>query len=187
MRPLLIFSTLLSLCLAQIEPAQKTENCPLLGPVFPAPTELKSSSAIKAAIQTFPKLLEQALGAGLLDNETTSFSLNIFSGDDTLFETHFAAPGLNGSLAAGTLNNQTVYRVGSLSKLWSMYTFLLSAPGNQLDQPITKFIPELVNASSENLGDGTEWEDITIRSLAGHLSGLGRDCKFMHGVQCTEC
>lgn len=175
---LLAFSSLLSLCLAQIKPVQKTENCPLLGSVFPAPTEWKSSSAIKAAIQTFPKLLEEALDAGLLDNKTTSFSVNIFSANETIYESHFAAPGLNGSLAAGSLNNETIYRVGSLSKLWSMYTFLLSAPGNQLDQPITKFIPELVNASSENLGDGIEWDDITIRSLAGHLSGLGRDCEF---------
>lgn len=178
MARLLVFSSLLSLCLAQIKPVQKTENCPLLGPVFPAPTEWKSSSAIKAAIQTFPKLLEEALGAGLLDNKTTSFSINVFSSNETIYESHFAAPGLNGSLAAGSLNNETIYRVGSLSKLWSMYTFLLSAPGNQLDQPITKFIPELVNASSENLGDGIEWDDITIRSLAGHLSGLGRDCEF---------
>ncbi|KEF62919.1 uncharacterized protein A1O9_00893 [Exophiala aquamarina CBS 119918] len=56
-----------------------------------------------------------------------------------------------------------------------MYTLLLTAPGNSLDQPITKFVPELVNATSENLGDGPTWEDVTIRSLAGQLSGLGRD------------
>jgi CubicO group peptidase (beta-lactamase class C family) len=174
---LLIFSAFLSLCLAQIQPAQKTENCPLLGPVFPPATDLLSSKAIQAAVKSFPGVLEEALGAGRLDNETTSFSINVFSANETLFEHHFAAPGLNGSLAAGVLNNQTIYRVGSLSKLWSMYTFLLSAPGNQLDQPITKFVPELVNASSENLGDGSRWEDITIRSLAGHLSGLGRDCR----------
>lgn len=175
---LLIFSSLLSLCLAQIQPAQKSNNCPLLGPVFPAPTNPIASKAIQAAADSFPDLLAEALGAGLLDNETTSFSINVFSANHTLFEYHFAAPGLNGSLAAGVLNNQTIYRVGSMSKLWSMYTLLISAPGNLLDQPITNFVPELVNAPNENLGDGSTWEDITIRSLAAHLSGLGRDCKF---------
>ncbi|KEF62918.1 uncharacterized protein A1O9_00892 [Exophiala aquamarina CBS 119918] len=114
---LLILYSLLSLCLAQIQPAQKSNNCPLLGPVFPAPTDPIASKAIQAAADSFPDLLKEALGAGLLDNQTTSFSINVFSANHTLFEYHYAAPGLNGSLAAGLLNNQTIYRVGSLSKL----------------------------------------------------------------------
>jgi hypothetical protein len=105
---------------------QITTNCPILGPVFPASSSLYASDAVQSAIAAFPGILQAALANELPDNLTTSFSINVFSGfeDQSIFNFHYAAPVLNGSLPSGELNNDTVYRIGSLSKLLTVYTFL---------------------------------------------------------------
>jgi CubicO group peptidase (beta-lactamase class C family) len=124
--PLASVAIFVSLQLPGFVQGQATTNCPLLGPVFPAPTGLAALPAIKSAQATFPGILQAAIENELPDNQTTSFSINIFSGFDdvSIFNYHFAAPGLNGSLPSGTLDNDTIYRLGSVSKLFTAYTFL---------------------------------------------------------------
>lgn len=71
-----------------------------------------------------------------------------------------------------------MYRVGSLSKLLTVYTLLVEVGDENLDQPVTKYVPELAGAAKEGSEiDTTRWEDITIRALGSHLAGILRDCK----------
>lgn len=79
---------------------------------------------------------------GPFDNETTSFSLSVFSASDKkpLFEYHFEAPGLNGSYTKGKLTEDTIYRSGSLGKLLVVYTFLVDIGDDVFTDPITKYI-----------------------------------------------
>lgn len=174
-------SNLLSLAwLAIIATAQTDKNALLRGPVFPTPSHPDSSKAIQAAREAFPKVLDEALSTGLLDNSTTSFSINVFSASDnkTLFSYHFEAPGLNGSLPSGHLNDDTIYRIGSLSKLFTVYTLLAKTGFTDFNQPITKYIPELAAADTNSTLNEAQWSDITVEALASQLAGITRDCKF---------
>jgi CubicO group peptidase (beta-lactamase class C family) len=176
--------TLLCYIIFSIHPfvsSQSIENCPLLGPVFPSAKDLAHSEAIYAASKTFPAVLLGALKNGLLDNQTTSFSINVFSSatNQTLFDYHYAAPGLDGSLTKGYLNSNTIYRVGSLSKLFTVYTLLVTAGFDDFDSPITKFVPSLVqnadSSSEQDTLDKIRWSEVTIRTLASHLAGIPRE------------
>ena len=187
----------ITLCLLGVKQvcSQVTTNCPLLGPVLPAPTNPASATAVANAQSTFAAYLDGLLDTGTtdygtLDTQTTSFSINIFSAHDetSLFSYHYEAPGLNGSLTSGQLNDDTLYRIGSLSKLLTVYTLLIQVGDAYLDDPVTKYVPELAAAAA---GAGQvdvhniRWEDITIRALGSHLSGIPRDCKlfvFSSGV-----
>ena len=171
--------------------SQSTANCPLLGPVLPASSKPSASTAVKSARAQFPGILEAALATGLPDNLTTSFSINVFSGfdDESLFNFHYSAPGLNGSLPSGKLDNDTIYRIGSLSKLLTVYTFLDQAGFASLQDPITRWVPELAaaatNTTCKPVGDEvdqTTWSDITIDALMSHMAGLPRDCKLNPAV-----
>jgi CubicO group peptidase (beta-lactamase class C family) len=55
-----------------------------------------------------------------------------------------------------------------------------------LQDPISKYIPEIKAAADDLLGnstkindgvDYTKWNEITVGELASHLAGIARDCK----------
>ncbi|KAI9730919.1 MAG: hypothetical protein M1818_007993 [Claussenomyces sp. TS43310] len=186
MHQLLPFSGL-CLVLAVLSSGQVTTNCPLLGPVFPAPTDSATASAVRKAQAEFSGYLDGLLRSGRteygsLDNETTSFSIGIFSAHDnsSLFSYHYEAPRLNGSLTSGRLDDDTMYRVGSLTKLFTVYTLLAEVGDVSLDDPVTKYVPELAAAAAAADLDAVNnfrWSDITIGALGSHMGGIPRDCK----------
>ena len=70
------------------------------------------------------------------------------------------------------MDADTVYRMGSLTKIFTVYTFLVEAGDIHFDSPITDYVPELaalVNNRSANVIKRVAWEDITIRDLASHI------------------
>ncbi|GME48840.1 putative beta-lactamase-related protein [Neofusicoccum parvum] len=162
-----------------------TQNCPLGGQLFPPASDPGSSAAIKSAKQSLKNQLDAALkpGAVLPLNITlneTFLSVGVFSAssEGTLFDYHYSVPGQENATAGGEVNSETIYRVGSISKLLSVYTFLAERGDVEWNQPITKFIPELSDSASDDDEEQFEkfhWEDITIGALASHLGGIPRD------------
>lgn len=79
------------------------------------------------------------------------------------------------------VDENTVFRIGSASKLWTVYTLLASAGEASLHDPVTKWVPELqaaaAAAGADDAVDFVRWEDVTLQELASHLAGVGRDCK----------
>jgi hypothetical protein len=176
--PLISLSTAALINVAHAEdPSQ--DNCPILGPVLTPHPRPYSSSSVMQATQLFPKLLQDTLAQSSYSAKT-SFSLNIFSGFDntSIFSHHFAAPDLNKTLTSGSLNENTTYRVGSVTKLTVAYTLLVHSGFKIFSEPITSFIPELAEADRgfKNTVDQVKWSDITIEALLSHMSGITRDC-----------
>lgn len=173
---------LLSAITSPFVQAQSTinTNCPLLGPVYPSPSNVSAYTAVNAAQKAFEDGLQQAFLGGLIDNATTSFSLRVFSGSDSdaLFDYHYEAPGLNGSLTAGSLDANTVYRVGSFSKLITAYAMMTQFGFSRVQDPITKYIPELAAAANKTNPLAVSWDDVTIDALMSHMAGVPRDSKF---------
>jgi CubicO group peptidase (beta-lactamase class C family) len=90
---------------------------------------------------------------------------------------------LSGLRTNASHTDETVYRLGSVSKLLFLYTFLVEVGHAHWHRPITDFIPELAEAAescSAELDPLTcpDWHEITLGALASHLAGLGRGGPF---------
>lgn len=118
----------------------------LIGPIY-VPASDSSSQALKDASSAAHDAILAAINTGEseygpIDNQTTSFSVAVFSATDnsTLFEYHFEAPQLKGSYTKGSLTENTIYRTGSLGKLFVMFAFLADIGDSVFLDPVTKYI-----------------------------------------------
>ncbi|KAH6645383.1 beta-lactamase/transpeptidase-like protein [Truncatella angustata] len=166
------------------------QPCPLLRAYYPGPTLDKDSETVKSFTQEFTGVFDDLIASGGRDDfgaitpNTTSFSVVLFSGADSaeadpvFFEYHYTATALNGT---SNVSAQTVFPVGGLTQLFTVYTWLVEAGDESWESPITEFLPELSNAnattsSSEyDIGLTVDWDSVTVGSLASHMSGLVRD------------
>ena len=160
--------------------------CPISGPDFPAPKHPSDTSSIKAAVAAFQQTIETALknssSAIPLDAEGTTFSFEVWSTheDSPIHTYHYDATGLSDPVeGVQTVTSNTTYRIGSLSKLLTVYTWLAAAGDEHWNLPITNFIPELEaydaqHAENDDIND-FRWSTITVGALASQLSGIQKD------------
>jgi len=165
-------------------------NCPPAGPTFEKPRNFKSSSAIRAALANITDVLtarDNNNSPGVLANET-SYSIEIFSTapeTPTVFEWHHTAAlmgQLNSTAGVRKADRDAVYRLGSLTKIFTVYTWLALDGDSKFNDPITKYVPELAAAAREH-GERDDpvryvsWEDVTVGALASQMGGIIRDCE----------
>ncbi|KXH36537.1 hypothetical protein CNYM01_01433 [Colletotrichum nymphaeae SA-01] len=160
-------------------------NCPLLGPAYPLP-DLHKSQVIKDTNESFAKLVNDAISTGetelgKINTATASFSIGVFSAnsDDFLYEYHHQGTELNGTVTGGSLDSDTLYRIGSVTKLLTVYTILIKLGPTYWNEPITKFIPELADAPVGHRANRTQWSEVTLGGLASHMSGIARNNHFV--------
>ncbi|KAJ4169751.1 hypothetical protein NW754_005899 [Fusarium falciforme] len=165
------------LTLLSLSEAQTAHDCPLWGPIYPAPTNVLKSTIVTKAIDNLKQSLDVALSNGTLGAANASFHLEVFSTDQHLLNYSYAAPQIKDSLTAGVLSRDTVFRIGSVSKLVAVYTLLAATGMEYINDPVTKWVPELASASvpDDSAVDAVRWQDITIGALAGHQAGLLKD------------
>jgi CubicO group peptidase (beta-lactamase class C family) len=160
----------------------------LLGPVFQPRLLstnfgfLASGSQLSSALKA---LLEQGRSPfGNFTPNASSVSISMINTAEALpiFSFDFTGSSLNTS-AGGTeqVSVDTVFRIGSISKLFTVYAFLLHNGLELWQRRITEYVPELRQLSGhsgqpENLNT-VKWEEVTLGSLASHMSGIGRDCE----------
>ncbi|CAG8954420.1 hypothetical protein HYFRA_00006047, partial [Hymenoscyphus fraxineus] len=158
-------------------------------PSYPSPKHLNSNPIIAKASSTLHQILDQTIktgnsSAGPFESTNTSFALEIWTAGDfnPLFSRYYSAPSLNqAKQGVKVVNADTVFRVGSVTKLLTVYTWLIKAGGMSLfNEPITKYIPELKAAAAAknatyNPIDYVSWEDITIGDLAAQTANIGRE------------
>lgn len=160
-------------------------NCPLFGPIFPEPTNLLSNTVIQTAGAAldgvFAKYIDNDNSTG---SDRFSYSVEVFSGseDKPLWSHYWTAPNLKTLNTTGvtTVDTNTVYRIGSITKIFTMLTFLAAVGDGIWNDPITKHLPEIAEIAGKASGGpifAPDWDSITIGSLASQTSGLIRDCK----------
>ncbi|KAI1374465.1 beta-lactamase/transpeptidase-like protein [Hypoxylon crocopeplum] len=160
------------------------QNCPLYGLGFPKPTNILAQPGIGVAA----KSLDDAFSQYIDNGENTgsggfSYSVEVFSADteEPLWSHHWTAPNLGSLNSPGvsTVDGDTVYRIGSVTKVFSILAFLAEVGDAMWNEPITKYVPEikaLVTAGDFSHSITTpDWDSITIGSLASQMSGLVRD------------
>lgn len=169
------------------------QPCPPLGTTVPPPSSLQNSTAFQNVLSTLTSTLNQAIS---VDNtstfginfNTTSLSASIFSigpndsasNELFLWQYHHSAPSLQQDAnGPKTVNADSVYRIGSLTKVFTVLTFLINAGERHWYEPVTTYISELAQAATtlnatQDPVDYVNWNDVTISDLASHLAGIGR-------------
>jgi len=193
MRPILVaLSVLVPLGIAA---SPKSNYCPILGPVFPAPIHLSSSKSFAAATKELSKELEQAIAgtselSSLFLSNQTSFTVQVFSANDesSLYEHYYTSKSVQ-TYKEGVKNvdENTVFRIGSASKLITVLLFLIEKGDSVFHEPVVKYVPEIQQAITAMRANSTQqqdkidfiqWEQVTIGEIASQMSGVLRDCKL---------
>jgi len=154
MRFFLLFCFLLSLVVG---------FCPPTAPVLPPP-KIHASLTLPNLTRSLDALRR---GDDHFNASLTSFSVAITSLDTKFYEYYHTAS-LRNSSGVQAVNENTVYRVASNTKVFMTLAMLLSA-ASQIDEPISTFIPELQGDS--------RYDEVTMRFLASYLAGVPRDGK----------
>lgn len=173
----MLYGTLLSSVLLLHRSLANGAGCPPSGPLLPRPTTLHTSPSLQSATQNLTNLFNQATSGQLQVPWAVphvSFSIVIVSLDTPNAQTplweyhHLATANVNGTKS---VDGDSQYLIGSISKLFT--DLLLLRTGLRLDDPVTKYLPELESENSP-----VRWENITLESLGNHLSGIPATCEF---------
>jgi hypothetical protein len=174
------------LIVSRLQSTSAAPNCPLIGPEFPPPQHLSDHPIWKAAIQNVTAVFDYIDYSNITGIDRFSYSLQIFSsnpGPPVLWERYRTAKNLpSNTTGVKKVDGDTVYRLGSVTKVFTVLAWLAEVGDVHWNQPITKYIPELAQYPTDSTASGfdsvkdTAWDDITIGSLASQVSGLGRDC-----------
>jgi len=169
-----------ALC-AHAKSSQVPLGAALAGPAFPAPASLQTSSLLTSAVAAFEKSV--AASAVVRANES-AWAVAVFSihDEEPLYEKYFT-PAYNVSVAQ--VDRDSVFRIASVSKVFSVWSFLMEVGDEHFNDPITRYIPELAAVSSTSRGavvyddiDTVQWDEVTLGQLASHLAGIPRDCEY---------
>jgi CubicO group peptidase (beta-lactamase class C family) len=165
--------------------AIKTTGCPLLGPAFPAPTSLSEDPIFSSKAEELTSKLNEAIEDGSLPG--ISFAVQVFSSeqDHSAFGFyHTDGPVKVGSVGVKEVDEDTMFRIGSISKLWTMFLFMTLEGTRYFHEPVSKYVPELQieysPAQAKDKINYLQWSDVTIGELASHQAGLARDCMTTH-------
>ncbi|KAJ4250895.1 hypothetical protein NW762_011545 [Fusarium torreyae] len=157
--------------------------CPLLGPIFPPVQHPLTSETFSNTITNLNTTFGELEKNGTLAGLNTTFYIQVFSASDTLFRYGYVPPAMKSFLTSGTLDENTVFRIGSVSKLLNVYTLLAEVGMKHMNDPVTKWVHELALAAKKNGDDRTrkvQWNEVTIGQLAGQMAGVSRNCKYFH-------
>ncbi|KPI36854.1 uncharacterized protein AB675_11887 [Cyphellophora attinorum] len=177
----LLLSLQLSLCLGD-----------RLGPTYPPPLDLSSEdSLVPSAWQEVTSVLnsyldktieDPAVATALTGLENVTFSIGAFSLHDPAvsedLQYHYSSPFTTKS-TNGTkkVDANTIYRVASITKLFTVYAALLSLTEEQWYTPLNECVPELaayLESQPEGALMATPWDEVTPWSLANQISGIAR-------------
>ncbi|KAK5656822.1 hypothetical protein OQA88_4370 [Cercophora sp. LCS_1] len=162
-------------------------NCPLYGPQLPRPKNLFWEPGIQYAAyildDIFPQYIDNDNNTG---SQRFSYSVEVFSGteDLPLWQHHWTAPNLASLNSTGVkkVDGNSVYRIGSVTKIFTVLGFLASVGDGVLNDPVTKYLPELAELAENSIESAIfapDWESITVGSLATQTSGLIRDYSIL--------
>ncbi|KAF4415924.1 beta-lactamase [Fusarium acutatum] len=149
--------------------------CPPPGPVLPGAKSPSTSPHIKEAmVDLFAAL--KLVSETWYPNTAISVAAKSLH-EKTPFVSHHIYPigGLNTSGVAA-IDEETIYRVSSISKLFPILALLRL--GVSLEDPVIKYLPELRSIRVAEAPDAittVQWEHITIGMLASHMSGIAAE------------
>lgn len=172
--------TLLLLVVASSYLTLASPNCPIHGGEFPKVRNLAEQPTWKKATEALKATFDAVADAG----QNYSFSVQVFSTNSPdqpiVFEKFHTAQLLPANTTGvKKVDADSVYRLGSVTKIFTVLTFLSEVGDKYFNHPITEFIPELEEMNKQGDPEDhvrkVDWEDVTILSLMAQMSGIERD------------
>lgn len=153
--------------------------CPIKGQQFPVPSGLAHEPIWKKAAIALTNALENNLTQTPY-NETT-FSVGVFSttDDELIVEYHHCDKSVsNSKIGAQDVDADSIYRIASISKILTIYLWLIRDGDRRLSDPIIEHIPQLADFDTSQVDYALpDWNEITVGDLMSFLAGAGRDCE----------
>ncbi|KAK8083197.1 hypothetical protein PG996_001978 [Apiospora saccharicola] len=144
-------------------------RCPPLGPVLPAPIRPSADPDVQAAAKSFESSLD-ALTANY-NASAVSFAVKSIHEGQPFFSFHYTPPLFNTS-GTHKIDGNTVYRIASISKLFTVLGIML-LDGVRMDDPVTKYLPQLRDLRpSHQSGIGSDMP-LELATSAGNWTQLG--------------
>ena len=185
---------IIAVLLHQISHVICTPPAPLLGLGYVPPIDLTSnSSLVPIAWSNFTDAIETYIRTNttvenvLPDLNSYTFSVGAFSLHDpeaaNILQYHHTGPDVkNSTLGTTKADRDSVYRVASISKVFTVYLTLQKIGSGCWDSPITDFIPELAAFADTTPPDPinvVDWKSVTLGALAGQIAGIPRDTPLL--------
>ena len=151
------------------------EEVPLIGPAFLTNFDPSNSTSIRNAKSKFPGLIDNLFESGELNKTDLAFSIDVFSAATNASIYHYSHIGENSkkTLTQGKFDDQTIGRIGSVTKLFAVYAIIAKSGIEIFSDPVTKYLPELARNSSGDSLRRIRWDDITVGALASQQAGTG--------------
>ena len=165
-----------------------------VGPTYPTPIDLSSNASLVAAswknlsstldpylknTSKGPSSTLASLSAAEVGNVT--FSLGMFSIHDpaaSKLQYHHTSPEIaNASHGTHSVAGDSIYRIASMTKLFTVLGGLLTMTDEDWNRPLTTIIPELGSFAAASDTDPvykTAWDQITPWALACQIAGIAR-------------
>lgn len=151
---------------------------PLLGPSFISNFDPTNTGPIRDAIKAFPGAIDALFEDGSLNKTDLVFAMDVFSAatNQSLYSYYHVGDSEKVTLTSGELNDKTISKLGSVTKLFTVYAIIAKAGIEVFSDPVLKYIPELACSSTDSSSNSLthiSWEDITVGALASHQAGAG--------------
>jgi CubicO group peptidase (beta-lactamase class C family) len=164
-----------------------------LGPSYPAPTDLSSNQSLVAAgwrnvtatLQTYLNDDKQKPSSkAMAGMKNITFSMGMFSLHDpaaTEMQFHYTSPEVaNAKNGTHKVDGDSIYRIASVTKLFTVFAGLLELKSTDWDRPLTDIFPTLAEFARKTPGEldptyTVEWDKVTLNALASQLAGVPRD------------
>jgi CubicO group peptidase (beta-lactamase class C family) len=164
-----------------------------LGPTYPGPVDLSSSKSLVAAtwknvtstLQAYINSDEQSSTSDVVaEIRNVTFSLGVFSLNDpgaTDLQFHYTSPEIaNAPNGTRKVNENSIYRMASLTKVFTVLAGLLNLKPIDWERPLTDIFPTLADFAEKNPGEDnrmylTQWDKVTPSALAAQIAGVTRD------------
>ena len=162
------------------------QDCPPLGPVLPPLHHPSHGTLICSVVANLSDSLKTQIA---YEKTFVSISLTSIHEDIPLLDLHHT-PAILSKAGTSNVDAHTVYRIGSISKLFTMLATLLQGDAINWAASVTDYLPELkqiVHGQSDRREDlfGVRWDEVTVEALATHMAGIGRECRrhlFLHVI-----
>ena len=185
---------ILAILLQSAIPVSSTPAAALLGPGYAPPADLTSNgSLVSAAWSNFSATVNTYIKRnqtleGLVHNlGSHTFSVGAFSMFDNqaakkLQYHHTGTDVETSNTGVTSVDGDSIYRVASVTKAFTVYLTLIEVGSRYWDSPITDFIPELAKYSNDTAPDPlnvVDWKSVTLGALAGQIAGIPRDTALL--------
>ncbi|CAG8159031.1 unnamed protein product [Penicillium nalgiovense] len=175
------FASLLGLAATSTARIIATDEVPLIGPSFLSNFDPSNSTAINHAKSKFPGLIDSLFSSGDLNSTDLAFHIDVFSAatNESIYSYSHVGENSKQSVTSGEFNDKTISRIGSVTKLFTVYAIIAKAGIEVFSHPVTKYLPELAGNSANDPLEEIRWEDITVGALASQQAGSGGAADFL--------